>query len=204
MMTTAQLSQGYKPQEHPQVFVGYTAPSTNCMLECSVSAQYFVTYHTALRHFRPMSVLRNGIERQNYSTTLWRTVALLPYSIAQDRHWRKMAKCSVVGHEVLGSDGATKHAKQQMLCDADMLWTMMMVMTHLHGTDHLDLSHIPQLCFAIVGADRQVGPPLAPRHRAHAVLGLAAAEVTQLGDLAGAGGPQVHTGAQAHCQHILS
>lgn len=76
-------------------------------------------------------------------------------------------------------------------------------MTHLHGADHLDLGHIPQLRFTIVGAHRQVGPPLAPGDGAHAVLGLAAAEVTQFGDLAGAGRPQVDAGAKAHCQHIL-
>ena len=75
----------------------------------------------------------------------------------------------------------------------------LIMMTHLHGADHLDLSHIPQLRLAIVGADRQVSPPLTPGHRAHAILGLAAAEVAQLGDLAGAGRPQVHTGAQTHC-----
>ena len=58
--------------------------------------------------------------------------------------------------------------------------------THLHGADHLDLRHIPQLRLAIVGADRQISPSLAPGHRAHAVLGFTAAEVAQLGDLAGA------------------
>ena len=77
-------------------------------------------------------------------------------------------------------------------------------MTHLHGAYHLDLSHIPQLRLAVVGADRQVGPSLAPGDRADTVLRLAAAEVTQLGDLAGAGRPQVHTCAETHCQHILS
>lgn len=59
-------------------------------------------------------------------------------------------------------------------------------MTHLHGADHLDLGHIPQLRLSIVGANRQVSPSLTPGNRAHTVLGLAAAEVTQLGHLAGA------------------
>ena len=78
-----------------------------------------------------------------------------------------------------------------------------MMMTHLHGADHLDLGHIPQLRLTVVGADRQVGPSLTPGNRAHAVLRLAAAEVTQLGDFAGACRPQVHTCAQTHCQNIL-
>lgn len=76
-------------------------------------------------------------------------------------------------------------------------------MTNLHGPDHLDLGNIPKLRLAVVGADQEVSPSLTPRHRAHAVLRLAAAEVAQLGDFAGTGRPEVDTGAQTYCQNVL-
>jgi len=70
-----------------------------------------------------------------------------------------------------------------------------------HGSHELVFGRVPNLQFASVSADCEVGTVATPLHAGDAVVG---ADVAELGDLAVHGGPEVDAGAEADCEHVLS